>query len=113
MQQTVPSKHRTPRPVFQKPATRPVDRRGVLTSARVVASVVRGLVDHPSLVRTEIHETPHQVTFVLRVAPSDMPLVIGRSGRTANALRSLLVRFRILDQRKYRLAFKALRRSLC
>ena len=76
--------------------------------ARVVRSIVRSLVDHPSLVRAEKRLTPHTVTIVVHVAPSDMPLVIGRRGRTARALRSLLVRFRNRDQRKYRLTFRAL-----
>ena len=81
--------------------------RGAAEAAHVVGSVVRGLVDNPSRVRTEKRLTPHTVKIIVHVAAPDMPLVIGRRGRTACALRALLVRFRNQDSRKYRLTFCA------
>ncbi len=53
-------------------------------------NVVRLLVDHPREV--EIDESTYAGTtaFELRVAEEDLGKVIGRQGRTARALRSLL-----------------------
>jgi predicted RNA-binding protein YlqC (UPF0109 family) len=58
--------------------------------AAVVEVAARGLVDNPSEV--EVTETTHRgVTVVeLSVAPGDVGKVIGRQGRTADALRTLV-----------------------
>ena len=56
----------------------------------VVEIVARGLADHPN--KVSVTETPHrQVTLVeLTMAPGDLGRVIGRQGRTAAALRTLV-----------------------
>jgi uncharacterized protein len=56
----------------------------------VVEVAARALVDHPADVR--VTETTHRgVTVVeLSVAPGDVGKVIGRLGRTAEALRTLV-----------------------
>jgi len=55
-----------------------------------LASIVRGIVDHPDEV--EVNEIPSaQATLLeLRVANDDLGQVIGRQGRTIRALRTLL-----------------------
>ncbi len=62
-----------------------------MSSAREVAEVVaRALVDDPEAVRVE--ETEHRGVNVVElfVAPDDLGRVIGRQGRTASALRTLV-----------------------
>ncbi len=56
----------------------------------LVEYIARSLVDHPEAV--EVVETRHGSTIVLElhVAPEDMGRVIGKSGRVANAIRTLL-----------------------
>ncbi len=59
----------------------------------LVTFVARSLVDHPDEVEVrEIPPGPDQPAAVLelRVAPGDLGKVIGRGGRTARALRTLL-----------------------
>jgi predicted RNA-binding protein YlqC (UPF0109 family) len=58
--------------------------------AAAVEVAARALVDNPSEV--EVTETTHRgVTVVeLSVAPGDVGKVIGRQGRTADALRTLV-----------------------
>jgi predicted RNA-binding protein YlqC (UPF0109 family) len=52
--------------------------------------IARSLVDHPDeVVVDEIRHGTH-VTLELSVAKDDMGRVIGRSGRVANAIRTLL-----------------------
>ena len=50
----------------------------------------RRLVDHPEGVHVDEHETGETSVFTLRVTPGDLGKVIGREGRTAQAMRLLL-----------------------
>jgi len=52
--------------------------------------VARNLVDNPDGVEIDVDEGPEEVALTLRVAEGDMGRVIGRDGRIANAIRSLL-----------------------
>lgn len=52
--------------------------------------VARNLVDDPDGVEIEVDEGPDEVALTLKVAEGDMGRVIGRDGRIANAIRSLL-----------------------
>ncbi|MGH2429563.1 MAG: KH domain-containing protein [Candidatus Limnocylindria bacterium] len=52
--------------------------------------VARSLVDNPDAVVVEVDEDGDEVTLTLGVDEADMGRVIGRDGRIANAIRSLL-----------------------
>ncbi|MDH4334932.1 MAG: KH domain-containing protein [Chloroflexota bacterium] len=52
--------------------------------------VARNLVDNPDGVEIDVEERPEEVALTLKVAEGDMGRVIGRDGRIANAIRSLL-----------------------
>jgi predicted RNA-binding protein YlqC (UPF0109 family) len=52
--------------------------------------IVRSLVDDPSQVRVTEIEGANTIIYELRVAPEDMGRVIGKGGRVANAMRTLL-----------------------
>ncbi|MGH2418394.1 MAG: KH domain-containing protein [Candidatus Limnocylindria bacterium] len=52
--------------------------------------VARALVENPDAVRIEVEENDEEVSLVLTVDEGDMGRVIGRDGRIANAIRSLL-----------------------
>jgi uncharacterized protein len=52
--------------------------------------VARSLVDNPDAVQVEVEEDDEEVSLVLNVDQADMGRVIGRDGRIANAIRSLL-----------------------
>jgi predicted RNA-binding protein YlqC (UPF0109 family) len=56
----------------------------------VVSFVAKALVDDPDEVRVEVIEGERTVIVELTVAPSDLGKVIGKDGRTARALRTLL-----------------------
>jgi len=56
----------------------------------LVENVVRWLVEDPDEVRVTVVEAENIVMYELRVAPQDVGRVIGRKGRTANALRTVL-----------------------
>lgn len=56
----------------------------------LITYIAKALVDHPELV--EVKEIMGEKTTVieLRVAPDDLGKVIGRQGRTARAMRTIL-----------------------
>lgn len=58
--------------------------------AELLEWVARRLVDEPDAVRVETEEREDAVVFHLHVAPDDVGKVIGRQGRLARALRSLV-----------------------
>ncbi|MDO5724590.1 MAG: RNA-binding protein [Flaviflexus sp.] len=52
--------------------------------------LVRGIVDHPDDVRVSSRSMRRGELLEVRVNPEDLGRVIGRSGRTAKALRSVM-----------------------
>jgi predicted RNA-binding protein YlqC (UPF0109 family) len=56
----------------------------------LVTYVAQALVDHPEQVAVSELEGEQTSVFELRVAPEDLGKVIGKQGRTARALRTIL-----------------------
>jgi predicted RNA-binding protein YlqC (UPF0109 family) len=56
----------------------------------LLAFVVKGLVDRPDEVSVESFEEDDALVLELRVADDDTGKVIGRSGRTVNAIRTVM-----------------------
>ena len=56
----------------------------------VVEVVVRALVDHPDAVKVSESQRRGMTVVELTTAPGDMGKIIGRQGRTAAALRTLV-----------------------
>jgi predicted RNA-binding protein YlqC (UPF0109 family) len=56
----------------------------------LVEYVAKSLVEDPSEVRVEVFEETRMILLRLTVAPDDTGRVIGRDGRVAQAMRSLL-----------------------
>ena len=56
----------------------------------MVECVAKRLVDNPDAVSVTVTEGERTVVIVLKVDPKDLGKVIGRQGRTAKALRTLL-----------------------
>jgi predicted RNA-binding protein YlqC (UPF0109 family) len=52
--------------------------------------LVRGIVDNPDEVRVELITTRRGRTLEVHVHPDDLGKVIGRGGRTATALRTVM-----------------------
>jgi uncharacterized protein len=58
--------------------------------AELLAWIARHLVDDPSAVRVDTEERDGVVVLRLHVAPEDVGKVIGRQGRIARALRTIV-----------------------
>ncbi len=56
----------------------------------LIEFMARAIVDYPDEVEVTEEEVEDQIVFHLKVAESDMGKVIGKQGRIANAMRTLL-----------------------
>lgn len=58
--------------------------------AEALEHLVKGIVDHPDEVRVDSRETGRGELLEVRVHPRDLGRVIGRGGRTAQSLRTVI-----------------------
>lgn len=58
--------------------------------APALTHLIRGIVDHPDDVRVTAKTTPRNELLEVRVNSDDLGRVIGRAGRTAKALRTVV-----------------------
>ncbi|MEO7348795.1 MAG: RNA-binding protein [Terrimesophilobacter sp.] len=58
--------------------------------ASALEHLVKGIVDHPDEVKVVVKSSPRGEVLEVRVNPEDLGRVIGRAGRTAKALRTLV-----------------------
>jgi hypothetical protein len=56
----------------------------------VVTHIVKSIVDDPTLVIVEAAEAKGRVRLDVRVGPGDLGRVIGRRGRTAQSIRTVV-----------------------
>ena len=56
----------------------------------LVEAISKALVDHPEDVQVRVVEGEQVIVMELRVHPTDLGKVIGRQGRTAKSIRTLL-----------------------
>lgn len=57
---------------------------------RVLDVCVRSIVDDPGAIEIDIEEAGNRLILHVRVAPDDMGKIIGKRGRVANALRTVV-----------------------
>ena len=62
----------------------------MLDLKEVLCDMARAIVDEPDMVSVKEETSGDTVTLTLTVAPDDMGLVIGRHGRIAKAIRSVM-----------------------
>lgn len=56
----------------------------------LVTMLVKGLVDEPEQVTVSVIEGERSIIYEIRVTPDDLGKVIGKGGRIANALRTIV-----------------------
>ena len=69
----------------------------------LVAEIARALVDEPEAVEVEIQRHEESSVLRLRVAPSDVGKVIGKQGRTARSMRTILGAVSMKQHHRYTL----------
>ena len=66
----------------------------------LVDYLARGLVDHPEQVEVDEVSEPDALVYELKVAEDDLGKVIGKQGRTAKALRTILAAASVKTRRR-------------
>lgn len=69
----------------------------------LIAEIAKSLVDQPDTVKVSRIDEDDNVTIELTVAAEDLGKVIGKQGRTARALRSLLAATAANEDKRSRL----------
>lgn len=69
----------------------------------LIEFLAKSLVDNPDEVSTRTYERQQNTVVELEVAPDDLGKVIGRQGRTARAIRTLLSAAGEKTRRRYSL----------
>ena len=69
----------------------------------LIATIAKSLVDSPDDVKVTRSDEDSNVTIELTVAPDDLGKVIGKQGRTARALRSILAATAAREEKRSRL----------
>lgn len=62
----------------------------MLDLQQILADIARAIVDDPDAVTVSMTETEGTILLELSVAPDDMGMVIGRHGRIAKAIRTVM-----------------------
>jgi predicted RNA-binding protein YlqC (UPF0109 family) len=88
----------------------PDELRGHTTSAStrdLILSVAQALVDDTAAVNVLLQESDADATIILTVAPSDLGKVIGKQGRTARSMRTILQAASMKQQKRYSLDIRS------
>ncbi|HWI60290.1 MAG TPA: KH domain-containing protein [Symbiobacteriaceae bacterium] len=72
---------------------------------KLVEVLVIGLVEHPDKVTVTAVESPRAITLEVRVAEGDMGKVIGRQGKVAKAIRTVVKAAAVKDGRRVSVEF--------
>lgn len=67
----------------------------------LVKYIAQNLVDKPEEVKVTVKEEDQATVIALSVAPEDMGKVIGKQGRIAKAIRTIVKAASIQDDKKY------------
>lgn len=71
--------------------------------SELVLTIVRPLVTHPEQVQLEVVESNDFYEYNLTVAPEDIGRIIGKQGRVAKAIRTIVYGARLNAPKKVRL----------
>ena len=84
--------------------TTPLDSKAAVSEMQtLMTEITRALVDDPDAVRVETFTEQEATVLRLHVAPSDIGKVIGKQGRTARSLRTILGAASMKLQRRFSL----------
>ncbi|MBI1748945.1 MAG: KH domain-containing protein [Acidobacteria bacterium] len=69
----------------------------------LIEAIAKALVDNPNEVKVQVLEGQQTTVFELRVVPDDIGKVIGKQGRTAEAIRTILQSAGMKHRKRYML----------
>jgi len=78
-----------------------LETKEAYTMDELVRYIAQNLVDKPEEVKVTVKDGENATTIELNVAPEDMGKVIGKQGRIAKAIRTVVKAASIKENKKY------------
>ncbi len=72
----------------------------------VLSNIAKSIVDHPEKVVVTEHEEGNEILMTLSVAEEDMGMIIGKRGKIAKAIRSVMKTVAKIDDKKVTVEIK-------
>ena len=72
----------------------------------VLSNMAKSIVDHPEQVSVTEHEEGNEILLTLSVAEEDMGMIIGKRGKIAKAIRTVMKTVAKIDDKKVAVEIK-------
>ena len=72
----------------------------------VLSNIAKSIVDHPDEVSVTEHEEGNEILLTLSVAEEDMGMIIGKRGKIAKAIRTVMKNVAKTDDKKVTVEIK-------
>lgn len=72
----------------------------------VLSNIAKSIVDHPEKVQVTEQEEGNEVLMTLSVAEEDMGMIIGKRGKIAKAIRTVMKTVAKIDEKKVTVEIK-------
>ena len=72
----------------------------------VLSNIAKSIVDHPDKVSVALQEEGNEILMTLSVAEEDMGMIIGKRGKIAKAIRTVMRNVAKIDDKKVTVEIK-------
>ena len=72
----------------------------------VLSNIAKSIVDHPDKVSVALQEEGNEILMTLSVAEEDMGMIIGKRGKIAKAIRTVMKTVAKIDDKKVTVEIK-------
>ena len=72
---------------------------------QILETIIKNIVENPDEVTITEKEEENKVIFEVKVAESDMGRIIGKQGKVANSIRTLMIALNSKDKKKVSIEF--------
>ena len=78
----------------------------MINLSTVLSNIAKSIVDHPEKVVVTEQEEGNEILMTLSVAEEDMGMIIGKRGKIAKAIRTVMKTFSKIDDKKVTVEIK-------
>ena len=78
----------------------------MINLSTVLSNIAKSIVDHPEKVQVTEQEEGNEILMTLSVAEEDMGMIIGKRGKIAKAIRTVMKTVAKIDEKKVTVEIK-------
>ena len=78
----------------------------MINLSTVLSNIAKSIVDHPEKVQVAEQEEGNEILMTLSVAEDDMGMIIGKRGKIAKAIRTVMKTVAKIDEKKVTVEIK-------